>query len=1034
MRWKERAAAGACAAVLCLGAWAAAPKVLDDFSDPSQWKASASDQVQAALRAEPGKGLCLDYDFAGVSGYAVLRRELPMVLPEHYAFDLRVRGRGPVDGAPGHRVRRPPPGGGVATRAWGGPALGFNDFQFKLVDASGDNVWWVNRPLQPFAPQASTLRFKKRHISFAWGPTQDQSLRRFAAIELVVVAARGGGGRGSVCFERLALTELPPPATAPMAPVSWTAGTGRQTLKLDFKALREFNGLWLQWQPGRHASDYDIETSSDGRRWHLLRRVRGGDGGADALWLPESETRRLRLRALRGPGRGYALQALTLKAPAEWPNRNAMLASLAAQAPRSHFPRAFHGQQNYWTVVGVDGAGSRTALLSEDGALELAPGGASVEPFVQLQGQGGGDGPLVGWSEVQMSHRLREGYLPMPAVQWQHEAFTLDIEAAADGQRAASQLLARYTLHNPGATPLRATLLLALRPWQVNPPQQFLATPGGASPVRTLQWREGLLSVNERPALRPLQPPQRVVARAFDAGSPLLAPEQQPLLDRLQDPQALASAVLAWRLEVPARSSRSVTIEAPLAGALPPAAAPDDAAVQARFDHIAVQWRARLNRLALQLPAQAQALHDTLRTSLAHILISREGPALQPGTRSYQRTWVRDGAMMVAGLLRMGEVAAAREFVQWYAGYLYASGKVPCCVDARGADPVVENDSSGQFLYAVAELWRHTHDRAFVEQLWPQVESAVRYMERLRQSRRTPAQQGSPLWGLMPESISHEGYSAKPMHSYWDDFWALRGYKDAVQLAAALDRTAQAARYAAWRDEFERELVASIRAAAAQHGIGFIPGAAELGDFDATSTTVALNPAQAGEALPPELLHQTFERYWREFVARRDGARAWHDYTPYELRTPGSFVRLGQPERAHQAFAWFFGHQRPRGWNQWAEVVLPDERQPRFLGDMPHAWVSSDFMRSALDLLAYEREADGVLVLAAGVPEAWLQEGIAVDGLSTPWGHLGYRLQREAGRLRLDIGAGVAPPGGFVLRWRGQEHRIPSAPATIWLN
>ena len=31
------------------------------------------------------------------------------------------------------------------------------------------------------------------------------------------------------------------------------------------------------------------------------------------------------------------------------------------------------------------------------------------------------------------------------------------------------------------------------------------------------------------------------------------------------------------------------------------------------------------------------------------------------------------------------------------------------------------------------------------------------------------------FFGLLPESISHEGYSSKPMHSYWDDFFALQG-------------------------------------------------------------------------------------------------------------------------------------------------------------------------------------------------------------------------------------------------------------------
>ena len=31
--------------------------------------------------------------------------------------------------------------------------------------------------------------------------------------------------------------------------------------------------------------------------------------------------------------------------------------------------------------------------------------------------------------------------------------------------------------------------------------------------------------------------------------------------------------------------------------------------------------------------------------------------------------------------------------------YQFANGKVPCCVDRRGADPVPENDSAGEFLF-----------------------------------------------------------------------------------------------------------------------------------------------------------------------------------------------------------------------------------------------------------------------------------------------------------------------------------------------
>ncbi len=92
-----------------------------------------------------------------------------------------------------------------------------------------------------------------------------------------------------------------------------------------------------------------------------------------------------------------------------------------------------------------------------------------------------------------------------------------------------------------------------------------------------------------------------------------------------------------------------------------------------------------------------------MKTSLAHMLMSRQGPALQPGTRSYNRSWIRDGAMMAEGLNRLGHADLSQDYLRWYAPYVFDNGKVPCCVDSRGADPVPENDSHGEFVFLAAE-------------------------------------------------------------------------------------------------------------------------------------------------------------------------------------------------------------------------------------------------------------------------------------------------------------------------------------------
>jgi hypothetical protein len=402
----------------------------------------------------------------------------------------------------------------------------------------------------------------------------------------------------------------------------------------------------------------------------------------------------------------------------------------------------------------------------------------------------------------------------------------------------------------------------------------------------------------------------------------------------------------------------------------------------------------------------------------------------------------------------MGEVDVAREFVDWFAGHVFPSGKVPCCVDARGADPVPENDSDGEYLHAVAEVWRHSGDAAFLARHWPVVQRVVAHLVGLRWSTRTAefrASKPANEWGLLPPSISHEGYSDKPAYSYWDAYWALRGYKDAVVIAGAMGEPQLAAEWGKWRDELQEDLARSADATAARFGIDVLSGAADRGDFDPTSTTIALHPAQA--RLSPVLLANTFERTWKEWEQRRSGARAWKDFTPYELRTVGAMVRLGQPQRAHEMLEWFLSYRRPAGWNQWAEVVMANAREPSFLGDMPHAWISSDYLRAVLEMLAYEREVDDALVLGAGLSKEWMDAGVGAKNLSTRHGPLSYRVSGVPGGHVLTLAGGVVPPAGGVrlawplpgplpratsdgreLQWQGRELVLPPGPATIRLG
>jgi hypothetical protein len=953
----------------------------------------------------------LDFDFGGGTGYAIARKSIPLALPPNWEFAWRMRADAPV-----------------------------NDLEFKLIDPSGENVWWMNRRRFEYPREWQRIRTQKRQVEFAWGPHGGGEMDSVAQLEIVVTA--GTGGKGTVWIDDLVFRErepaapyaLTPRVTATASPEAarmamdgdpatiWRSDAGGEAaIAIDFLRERELGGLVIAWDSAAHATHYRVETSDDGARWETVYIVAASNGGRDPLYLPETETRWLRLRLAAGEaGREHAIREIEVK-PAEWSQTpNAFFASLAREAPRGAYPRYLAGEQSYWTVVGVPGD-TRESTLNADGMVELGLGMPSIEPFLYT------DGRLWTWADVQASQSLRGGYLPIPTVRWDGPPLTLSVTSFALGEPEESVVYVRYRAENPSRDSVEATLYLALRPFQVNPSWQFLNVHGGVARVRELDWNGGRMLVNGTASVVPMKPAAGFGAVPFDAGDIVdyLRQGVLPASPQVADPRGFASGAMAFSLRLPPGGAKDVEIAVPLHPYSPIRGefnSSNQWAGGAVLERAAREWEAELGRFTLRLP---DAMHgaeiaNTLRSQLAYILINRDGPSIQPGSRSYDRSWIRDGSLTSAALLRLGHADEVRRFAEWYAPHQRPSGYVPCCVSLRGADPVPEHDSHGQLVYLVAEYHRMTRDTAFLGAMWRHVERAVAFIDTLRHERMTPeyrTPEKRAYYGLVPQSISHEGYSARPMHSYWDDFFVLKGLEDAVYVAGVLGRTADAARFAAIRDAFRTDLRASIDASMRMHGIAFIPGSVELGDFDATSTTVGVSPLGGLGWLPRDALENTFERYYRESVrARLDGA-AWDGYTPYEWRTVGTFVRLGWKQRAHDAIGLFMDHQRPRAWNQWAEVVFRDETSPRFIGDMPHTWVGSDFIRSVLDLFAYERPRDDALVVGAGVPEAWVREGEGLEmaGLRTWYGTLNLRMRATGDTVRVRVGGDVRAPGGIVL-------------------
>ncbi len=61
-------------------------------------------------------------------------------------------------------------------------------------------------------------------------------------------------------------------------------------------------------------------------------------------------------------------------------------------------------------------------------------------------------------------------------------------------------------------------------------------------------------------------------------------------------------------------------------------------------------WKTKVDHIKFNLPESADRIVNTYKSNLAYILINRDKAGIQPGSRSYERSWIRDGALTSSAL------------------------------------------------------------------------------------------------------------------------------------------------------------------------------------------------------------------------------------------------------------------------------------------------------------------------------------------------------------------------------------------------
>jgi hypothetical protein len=994
----------------------AQPTTLDDFESTDGWGFIKSDGVDLSISNDiglHGNAVKFEYDFTKGTGYGGIQKLFPIDLPDNFEFTFYAKAESPS-----------------------------NNFEIKFLDSTGNNVWWVNNRNYDFPKDWKKIKIKKRHINFAWGPTSDQSLKRIDRIEFTI--ASFVGGKGTIWIDDLKFEPLPPETNKYPQPIItaksqsfdlipnniidgslnsyWkSVGVKNQTVTIDFKKKREFGGLKINWLKNFQANSFEVLLSEDGLTWENVYEVKSNWSNLSFIKLTETESRFLRLNLIESNSdECFGIEEISFLDVKNSLTPNDFMIYAAKNSPKGYYPRYFLDEASFWTVVGVNND-VKEALINEDGMVEVDKASFSIEPILKI------DQRYFNWSNVNSSQSLEQNYLPIPKVTWNCDGVNLETKIFTGGEaNKNSTLYLKYILTNNSSATKSGSLFLLIRPFQVNPHYQFLNLAGGVGKIKSIKETGNKIYVDDK-VIYPITKYDLFGAAAYDEGNivDLISNEKLSQSKFINDKSNLANGFVSYNFELKPGAEKIIYLAVPFYNKETLSENLDAKVIEEKFQETKNFWEEKVDHIKFNLPKSADRIVNTYKSNLAYILINRDKVGIQPGSRSYERSWIRDGSLTSSALLKSGILDEVKDFIEWYAAHQYENGKVPCVVDSRGPDPVPEHDSHGQLIYLIKEYFNFTKDTTFLRSKNVNVLKAVEYIESLIAERSTDHFKNGndsvrAYYGLVTESISHEGYSAKPMHSYWDNFFTIKGLKDAAEIQRILGEKENFERIKKVRYTFKENLFNSLNLAMKVRGVYYIPGCVELGDFDATSTTIALTPCNELNNLPKPQVYNTFDKYYEFFKNRRDGKVDWINYTPYENRLIGSFILLDQPERAHQLIDYFLKDQHPPKWNAFAEVVWKDMRTPKFIGDMPHTWVGSDFINAVRSMFVYENEYDSSLILGAALYQSaeggWIDspDGMSVENLPTYYGELSYSIKKENEGYHFSIYGDVKLPKGGI--------------------
>ena len=167
---------------------------------------------------------------------------------------------------------------------------------------------------------------------------------------------------------------------------------------------------------------------------------------------------------------------------------------------------------------------------------------------------------------------------------------------------------------------------------------------------------------------------------------------------------------------------------------------------------------------------------------------------ITPGPLTYKKFWFRDSAYMIPALMKIGDLKRAEKIIEYF--------KKKIKKDGYFQSQVGEWDSNGQALFTIAEYYRYTKNKEFLNEFYPYIKKGAEWIERKRKKY-------VDSYGLLPSSFSAEHFGPNDLY-YYDDYFGLKGLLDASSLANEIGNKSDSENFLKYYLEFKNDVRKAI--------------------------------------------------------------------------------------------------------------------------------------------------------------------------------------------------------------------------------